>query len=119
VLLSRALVAPSDVASRLRAPGSLGVIPSPRRGAAPSCRRWRRWWTGWLLVFLVSGVAGDTVAYVQGGWTATLTATIRRYTGQEPRTRFGRLGQAVLIAFLTWATIHLGFGILGPSRGRE
>jgi hypothetical protein len=69
-------------------------------------------------VVLVSGVVGDVAAYVQGGWTATLTAAIRRLTGQEPRTRFGRLGQVALIAFLAWACVHLGFGVLGPNRGR-
>lgn len=70
------------------------------------------------MVFLVSGAAGDVTAYIHSGWTATLTATIRRLTGQEPRTRFGRLGQVALVAFLAWATIHLGFGVLGPVRGR-
>lgn len=70
------------------------------------------------MVVLVSGVVGDVVAYVQGGWTATLTAAIRRLTGQEPRTRFGRLGQVALVSFFAWAGTHLAFGILGPNRGR-
>jgi hypothetical protein len=100
---------PPDVASHSAYSGST------EWGAAPT---WRRCWTAWLIIFLVSGAVGDTVAYTQVGWTATLTATIRRLTGQEPRTRFGRLGQVALVAFLAWATVHLGFGILGPVRGR-
>jgi hypothetical protein len=100
---------------------------SSERGAAPSVhtctpershRYWTWFWAGWLGTLVVSGGVVDTVAYVQGGYPATLTGHVRRWTGQEPHTRFHRLGQVAVTMFLTWLTVHLGFGVLGPTRGR-
>lgn len=85
-------------------------------GVAPSL--WTRYWAVWLVGFIVSGVVGDVASYVSGGYPATLTVHIRRWTGQEPHTRWHRVGQVGLVAFLSWAAVHLGFGILGPARGR-
>jgi hypothetical protein len=87
------------------------------RGTASS-RLWTRFWAGWLVAFILSGVVGDVVAYVSGGYPASLTLHIRRWTGQEPVTRWNRLGQVATMSFLTWAAVHLTFGILGPDRGR-
>jgi hypothetical protein len=82
-------------------------------------RLWTRFWAGWLVTFIISGVVGDVVAYVYGGYPASLTLHIRRWTGQEPATRWNRVGQVATMTFLSWATVHLTFGILGPARGRE
>lgn len=89
----------------------------PVGGVAPP-RLWTRFWAGWLVTFIVSGVVGDVVAYVSGGYPASLTLHIRRWTGQEPVTRWNRLGQLATMGFLSWAALHLTFGILGPARGR-
>lgn len=80
--------------------------------------RWRRFWGAWVASVLLSGIGIDTVAYVRYGWQATLTASIRRWSGLEPRTPRGRLGQAILVGFFSWLGVHLSFGILGPVRGR-
>lgn len=87
-------------------------------GVAPPVRPWTRFWAGWLVTFVVTGVVGDIVAYVHGGYSASLTVHIRRWTGQEPHTRYHRLGQVAVMTFLGWACVHLGFGVLGP-RGRS
>lgn len=89
--------------------------------SGPECKApgWRRFWTGYVVVASVVGVVGDTVAYVRCGWDATLTAAIRKWTGLEPATRYGRLGRVALLGFLSWAACHLGFGILGPSSSRK
>lgn len=91
---------------------------SPVGGAAP-LRHWSRYWACWLVAFVITGAVGDVTAYVSGGYPATLTVHIRRWTGQEPSTRWHRFGQVFVVAFLSWAAVHLGFGILGPARGRE
>jgi hypothetical protein len=105
-----------------------GYSGSFERGAAPSVHTctpvrshpyWTRFWAAWVGTLVVSGGVVDTIAYVQGGYPATLTGHIRRWTGQEPHTRFHRLGQVAVTAFLTWAAVHLGFGVLGPNRGRD
>lgn len=85
-------------------------------GAHPA---WCRFWAVYAVVTIVVGAVGDTVAYVHGGYPATLTGHIRRWTGMEPTTRYQRLGQAGVMGFLTWAAVHLGFGVLGPNRGRR
>lgn len=82
-------------------------------------RRWCRFWSIYAATALGVGVVMDTVAYVRGGWPATLTAHIQRWFGIRPQTRYARLGQASIVLFLTWASVHLTFGILGPTRGRE
>jgi hypothetical protein len=87
-------------------------------GTAPRVRHWSRYWAGWLITFIITGAVGDVAAYVADGYPATLTVHIRRWTGQEPRTRWNRVGQLATMTFLSWAAVHLGFGILGPSRGR-
>jgi hypothetical protein len=91
--------------------GGLGRDPGVRY-------RWTRFWAVWLVTVIVSGVAGDVTAYVSHGYPATLTMHIRWWTGLEPQTRFHRIGQALVMAFLSWAAVHLGLGVLGPSRGR-
>jgi hypothetical protein len=63
-------------------------------------RTWARWWAGYAAVTFTSGVVLDTWAYC------------------EPRTRRGRIGQAFLVGSLSWATLHLGWGVLGPTKGR-
>mgnify|MGYP007039477746 CR=1 FL=1 len=81
-------------------------------------RRWCRWWAGYAATAFALGVSTDTLAYVRHGYDATLTSHLRRWSGLEPRTRYGRLGQAAIAGFLGWAMLHLTFGILGPTRRR-
>lgn len=81
-------------------------------------RAWCRWWACYTAATVVAGVVGDTVAYIHGGYPATLSGHLRAWLGMEPRTRYGRLGQVALMGFLVWSALHLGLGILGPSRGR-
>ena len=76
---------------------------------------WCRTWAVWCLAFLITGAALDTLALTQHGYPATLTAHIRRWTGTEP-VRFCRAGTVGVIAFLGWALLHLGFGILNPGQ---
>jgi hypothetical protein len=80
--------------------------------------RWRRFWSLWAAVFALTGIVGDTYAYVGYGWEATLTASIRRWAGLEPKTAYARLGRTALLTFFAWCAVHLGWGELGPSRGR-
>lgn len=84
----------------------------------PLHSRWRRFWAVWTALVLGSGIGLDTVAYVRHGWDATLTASVRRWSGLEPVCSRGRFGQTLLLGFFGWLGAHLAFGILGPTRGR-
>lgn len=76
---------------------------------------WTRWWAAWLITAVVTGTVGDILSYVIGGYPATLTSHIRRWIGADPVAWYGRLGAAGIVAFLGWALLHLGFGILNPG----
>ena len=90
-------------------------LPDPEPPAACAAPRWWcRFWGVWASTALASGVAMDLIAFTRDGYDATLTAHIRRWSGADPP-RYRRVGAAAVMAFLGWALLHLGLGVLNPG----
>lgn len=71
-----------------------------------SRRAWDWAWAAWLAATLGSFAALETVA-LRRRCLPTLTATLRRWLGIEPRTRWGTAAPLALVAGWTWLTVHL------------
>lgn len=74
---------------------------------------WARRWDSWLALTLGSFAVIEGAGLVAEGSPATLSAHIRRLAGIEPRCAHASIGRVVIVAFLTWAALHLGWGLLG------
>lgn len=71
-------------------------------------------WAAWL------GFAGSSFAVIEAiaiqrsgiHGEETLTSTLRRWTGIEPKRPWAMAGVAGFMGFGAWLGLHLGFGIL-------
>lgn len=75
--------------------------------------KWTQRWTVWLAGTVGSFAVLEGLALITEGSPATLSSYIRRLAGVDPRCQHCFLGRAALIAVLTWAGAHLGWGLFG------
>lgn len=75
--------------------------------------RWAKRWDRWLVSTVSSFVILEGAALITEGAPAMLTAHIRRRAGLEPRCRHALVGRTSILIALTWAALHLGWGVLG------
>lgn len=80
--------------------------------------RWSRMWEVFLLVVLGGFAVLEGASMATG--RPTLSIYLRRLAGLQTghcrHSRYGRLG---IVAFLSWATLHLGWGLLGVGPKRR
>lgn len=74
---------------------------------------WAKRWDIWLASTVTSFAMLEGAALITEGAPATLTAHIRRLAGLNPRCRHALVGRLAILIALTWAALHLGWGILG------
>lgn len=80
--------------------------------------RWGKVWNVWLVAVIGSFAAAEATALVSTGQPGTLSAYVRRAAGLDPRCRHSHVGRGVIVAFFTWAAVHLGWGVLGVGGRR-
>ena len=80
---------------------------------------WARIWDVWLAVTVGSFAAIEITAIARDGIPATLSFYLRRAAGLEQHCRHQHAGRAVILAGLSWAAVHLGWGVLGVRGPRK
>lgn len=70
-------------------------------------------WAAWIGVAGVTFAALEYVAIKRSGLHGpdTLSSTLRRWLGVEPRRPWAMAGVAFFVGFGAWIALHLGFGI--------
>jgi hypothetical protein len=71
-------------------------------------------WAGWLLATVASFAVLETWAY-HTQRMPTLSRTLQRWMGVEPRNRWGAVSPFVFAAGGAWLTWHVARGKFGPQ----
>ncbi len=80
---------------------------------------WAKRWDTWLSLTIGSFAVLEGAGLFTEGSPATLSTHIRRMAGVDPRCKHAVLGRIVLLSVLTWAALHLGWGLLGWDGRRQ
>lgn len=80
--------------------------------------RWSRVWEVFLLLMLGAFTVIEGVSLATG--RPTLSIYLRRLAGvQSGPCRHSRYGRVGIVTFLSWAILHLGWGLLGVGPKRR